>query len=51
MGYADDLVVFCKGKRINDTIRRMNGKLQDIAEWIYENQLEISYSKCESILF
>lgn len=49
--YADDLVVYVKGKDINEMHNKMNQALNNIAKWLEENHLFLSADKCESVLF
>lgn len=51
IGYADDLIVFCKGKNVIQMTQKINQVLSSINNWLIQHSLLISKGKCEAIWF
>ncbi|KAH1021888.1 hypothetical protein HUJ04_011372 [Dendroctonus ponderosae] len=51
IGYADDLVVYIKGRNALEMTEIMSNALNTICNWLSEHNLKLSTTKCEPILF
>nr|CAI5826185.1 unnamed protein product [Callosobruchus analis] len=50
LGYADDLVLICRGNNISDMVKKTNDILAQINEWTISHDLILSKEKCKAMI-
>ncbi len=50
-GFADDVALWCTGRRVTELKGRMQRALRKVDQWAAKNKIELNPKKCESCLF